>query len=814
MKTTYLDCGWHLTGDRFGTIDATVPGCVHTDLINNGIIKDLFWRDNNLQYRWIEEGNYTYTCRFDAEVSDDATLIFEGLDTYCNIYLNGVLLGSADNMFIPHEFFVGDKLKSNGNELRVDFRSAVKEVENMPLCLGAFTRERMRTRRMQCTYGWDWVERFVTCGIHRPVYIRYGKDMHVDSAYIVTESIDKYSAQMLIELNLKNYQDGELLHIEVISPDDDIVYRADAYCKEPVLVRRVDIIEPKLWFPVGYGEHPLYTLRVTVGDNVFSETFGIRTLKILQLPDIEGSEYYNKCRAMQEDRIAKKWDENQSYRGFQVLINGVRVLCAGANWVPCEPFPSAESREKLEDLVSMAAKMGVNMLRIWGGGHFEHRAFYDACDREGILVTQDFLMACGSYPEKEEWFIEHLRRESEFAVKYLRNHPCLAWWSGDNENAVRGNETAEDYKGRTAALEGLAAALYRFDPFRPFLPSSPYGGYPYASRTVGTTHNTQFINCDLIPYVIDEDCTDYKEFLSLFTARFIAEEPVFGAANTETLLRFLSEDDLSDPEEKMLEFHTKNNPGLKHTVYETMTGFAKKILGEPTDAADRCFKYRYLQFEWVRVTMENLRRNIGFCNGIVYWMFNDCWPAALSWSFVDYYHAPKAAFYAFRRGAKDVVASVTVKDGKYEITVSNRREAEKSVCAKVGVYKKADMQLLSETSLDLTVKGYSATTAVVDQSFDSNLVVICDVVASDGTADRTFYVDGKLLLTPCNDSVKVVERTENSITVEADRYVHSVEIESNLLLSDNYFSLRKGERKTVTWEKGKTDFKITAYTLL
>lgn len=818
MKNVYLENGWTLTGDAIGSVEATVPGCVHTDLIRSGVIKDLYWRDNNLQYRWIENEDFTYTCSFMAEPSDHATLVFEGLDTYCDVYLNGELLGSADNMFVPHEFFVGGMLKKWDNELRVSFRSPIKEIAHLPEGRAAFTKERIYTRRMQCTYSWDWVDRFVTCGIHRPVYIRYGNDMHVESAYIVTESIDKYSAQICLELELKNYEAGGTVTIDVLSPDGEIVYSADVYSKEPKIVRRIDVANPALWYPVGYGEHPLYTLCVTVGENVHAENFGIRTLKILQLPDEEGGEYAKKCRELQKDGIAPTWDENESFSGFQVLVNDTRVLCMGGNWVPASPFPSEETEEKLSDLVSLAAKMGVNMLRVWGGGHFEHKAFYDACDREGVLVTQDFLMACGHYPEKEEWFLSHLRRESEFAVKYLRNHPCLAWWSGDNENAVRGNETLEDYMGRTAALDGLASAIYQYDRCRQFLPSSPYGGFPYASRTVGTTHNTQFINCGLFPYLNESDCEDYKEFLAKLTARFIAEEPVFGAANRNTMRRFLDEADFFDPEEKMLEFHTKNNPGLKHTIFSTMSGFAKKILGEPQNADEKCFKYKYLQYEWVRVTMENLRRNIGFCNGLIYWMFNDCWPAALSWSFVDYYHVPKAGFYAFRRCAAPVVSSVTRDGDGYAVTLSNSREQASAVRGTVSLFQKSEgMRKVEEIPFEIDVDGYSAALVKIDRAYDEDVVVICEIKTADGNSDRSFYKRGKLILVPCDDAITVKGCEKDSVTLVANRYIHAVDLDGDFLFSDNCFSMLAGEEKTISWQKvgdGESDeFSYKAYTL-
>ena len=392
MKKFFLDKNWSMYNEKVGVVEAAVPGCVHTDLINCGQIEDIYWRDNNDKYQWIENEDFTYTCVFDAEESEDAVLVFEGLDTYCEIYLNGEHIGSAQNMYIPHEYKVGGKLKASGNELRVELRSPIKEVENMPERRGAFTKERINTRRMQCTYSWDWVDRFVTCGIYRPVYIKYGNDMHVDSVYIVTENIDEYSAQIRAEIDLNNCENGGTMQIEVIAPDGEVIANERVYSKEPKVVRRYDIENPELWYPLGYGEHPIYTYRITLGENLFEDTFGIRTMKILQLEDKEGSEEEKYCQEIRKYVAGQIKDHNEKTRGFQIVINGIKILAFGGNWVPCDPFPSEVTAERYEKLVEMAAEMNLNMLRVWGGGLFEDRAFFDACDRFGIMVSQDFLI--------------------------------------------------------------------------------------------------------------------------------------------------------------------------------------------------------------------------------------------------------------------------------------------------------------------------------------------------------------------------------------------------------------------------------------
>jgi beta-mannosidase len=517
---------------------------------------------------------------------------------------------------------------------------------------------------------------------------------------------------------------------------------------------------------------------------------------------------------MRSDSIGKEQDKNEKGRGFQIIINGKKILALGGNWVPCDPFPSKETPEKLEMLVERAAEMGVNMLRVWGGGHFESREFYDACDRYGIMTTLDFMMACGTYPEEEEWFIDELKKEAEFAVKLVRNHPCFMWYSGDNENGTNGSDFSESYKGRRAAYEASAPAVYSLDPFRQFLPSSPYGGNVYMSRTVGTMHNTTYLG-DYFDYFNNTNCENYKEFLERFMGRFIAEEPVFTMANKKTLLHFMTEDDVADPSEVMLEHHTQNNPALKKSIYYSMTSFAKKIMGA-SDAPDtRLFEYKYLGYEWTRVVMENMRRHIGFCNGMIFWMYNDCWPASMSWSFVDYYGMPKASFYAFRRLARPCTSSVTCENGEYKITLSNfTGDLVKSTFHAYFMKKSNNFAVVEEKEFELEVGAYSANSLSLGHSFDPDIVAVCDV--DFGTyVDRCFYSYDRLFIEDSSENIEIVDSSCDSVTIRAKSYIHAIELEGEYIFSDNYFSLLKDEEKTVTWKQidQNGEVGIYAYTL-
>ena len=812
MKTVFLNQNWTLSNERVGTLAATVPGCVHTDLIAAGVIKDIFWRDNNRSYQWIEDEAWDYCCRFDAPLGEEVELVFEGLDTYAEITLNGRLLGMTDNMFIPHRFDVSSVLQEKNNLLKVHFRSPVKEVAGKPPTRGAFTTERMYSRRIQCTYGWDWVDRFVTAGIYRPVYLSYANGIDVESVYVYTEHLDAYGAQIYTQFDFTHYQDGAIANVRILDPNGKVVAQTSFYADRPQMVRRFDIAEPKLWYPNGYGDQPLYTLEITVGENTVRQIFGIRTLRIMQLPDEKNSPYYRKAKQAQQTEAGQVYDQNEDFSGFQVIVNGQKVFCKGGNWVPCEPFPSAESDEKISHLVGMAKDMGANFLRVWGGGIFEKQAFYDACDRCGILVVQDFLMACGTYPEKEQWFIDALTKESEFAAKYLRNHPCLAWWHGDNENATRGSDTQTDYKGRDSALSGLAPQLYRHDPSRQLLPSSPYGGNTYGSITKGTSHTTNFLGVSF-DYFTNNDCNDYKEFMEQFVSRFISEEATFGAISRPSMLKFMTEHDLlEDPTEEMIYYHTKNNPGLKGHLFDYVRTFAQKLLGEFRDGEDQFFKYKYVQYDWVRVLFENVRRNTGYCNGLIFWMFDDCWPAALGWSFADYYCMPKAAYYSFQRAAKPIIGSLTAQDETYLLTISSEIECKHGVSVRADLFE--DGKPTQTYSTAASTDGYGTTSLSLPWAYNKDALIVCEIDSPLG-CDRCFYHHGTLPLTPCDGDIRIVAKTDDSVTLTASRYVHAVELEGECIFEDNYFSLLPEETKTVriTSRTQNSDFTVKAYTL-
>lgn len=264
-----LSGNWILKGkDEAGndiSLPATVPGCVHIDLQRNGIIGGMFYRDNSKLVQQIENNDFTYIKTFDIdEIEDNAYLEFDGLDTYCDIFINENFVAHCENMHLYYAFNVDGLLKKGENVLKVKFFSPIRAVEGKPPLRGAFTTERMHTRRIQCTYSWDWVDRFVTMGIFHDVRLVFRKKNEIDSFYLFTKDINPYSAQMQLNIKLRDFDESlEKLTFEIYTPENELCYRKSRALVKENFVEHFDIIDAKLWYPNGYGEQPLYTLKIS-----------------------------------------------------------------------------------------------------------------------------------------------------------------------------------------------------------------------------------------------------------------------------------------------------------------------------------------------------------------------------------------------------------------------------------------------------------------------------------------------------------------------------------------------------------------------
>lgn len=808
---TFIDLNgiWNLTckNSPIGEIacNGQVPGCVHTDLIENKIINNIFYRDNANQIQWIENCDFTYTKTFNVgNVETNAYLEFDGLDTYADIYLNNVKIGSAQNMFIPHSFCVDGILQKGENTLEVKFLSPIRSVENMPERIGAFTCERMNTRRIQCTYGWDWVERFVTMGIYKDVRLSFKEKNEIDNLYIYTIDANPNCAKIKIEVNISNFKSNyDKAKIKILAPNGKIVYIKEHLISSNLIHDTIEVLAPELWYPVGYGKQPLYTVIVSTASSTKTEKIGIRKISVQQIVDPENSEYSKLSKQLQKESHLVSVDFNKSTSGFIVHVNGTKIMCKGGNWVPCEPFPSAETPDKITQILETAVLGGVNMIRVWGGGIFERDEFYNECDRLGILVTQDFLMACGEYPEREQWFIDALNKEAEAAALRLRNHACLAYWCGDNENAMKGSDDRTDFTGYISAKFGIEPILLKLDPHRQFFPSSPYGGDTYASSTCGTTHVTAYLG-DIFTYMINSDMKDYRTVFLKYLSRFCCEYPAFGMSFISSLKKYMPDSDIFDDKTmEIMEYHSKNNPSLEKSLFSMYNEAAQKIFGESTSNEDAITKYQMLHCELIRLSMELYRRHKGYSWGLIYWMLNDCWPAAAGWSLIDYYCCPKPAFYAFKRSTKPVIASINKDGDKLALYVCNDSLSAVSGNARLYIHDIVDNRDVYSISIPFTVdencseKIYECDFTSIEDKLSSSTVILCDLTSNAGN-DRALLVKERFAdLNVSFAKPIIVSETDTEITVTTDSFNPYVMLDVPYLLCDNCFALKANEEKTI-----------------
>lgn len=819
-------CYW-IPGDQGISFQGSVPGCAHTDLLAAGLIPDPYFNKQSQDCQFIETATFEYkkTFTFNGD-TEKVHLHFQRLDTFCDIWLNDVHLGFCDNMFLEWDFAVGGILKTGENDIKVRFYPPAEQVRDYPEYEASFTTERIHIRRMQCTFGWDWVERFVTMGIEGDVTLCREEATELADVYVATTALDSYGAELELWAEFTRASGDMYLAWSVLSPDGNVIWEQKRHIAGNAIRQKVSVPDPQLWWPNGYGSHPLYTLHIeirTEDDRPYATKdvrFGIRTIRVLELDDKEGSANWLISKELQKVEHIAESDKNETYTGFQVLVNGQPVFCQGANWVPCEPFPSAVTKKRLSDLLTLAVKAHVNMLRVWGGGLIESDDFYDLCDELGILVTQDFLMACGQYPEEKHEFLATLHKEALTAVRRIRNHPSLAWWTGDNENSADGDLMMKEYRGRRAAHLAAEPAITAHDPYRRFMPSTPFGGTPYKSMTSGTGHGTMHVFW-MFNWFRNGDMTDYHEIMDTRLARFNNEVPVFGAPAMSSVRRFLGEEYLYDDDH--MEFHTKNNPvGIlkEFTIYDSHKAFSEKLLGDFTDDDDKMLKMRYIQYEWVRYMLELYRRNRAYTGGIIFWMYDDCWPSD-SWSLVDYYANPKAGWYAMKNVCRTTAGTICKKTDGYAVCVMNEKTEESSGKIRLTLWnvRGALPEKEMETSFRLP-SGQVQELCVADWDLpDEEHVLVLDVYPEGEDMQRSVYFPNRVkdlhLQKDRKAEVRILKRDDHSLTVRAENYVHAVNLDGDYVFDDNFFTMLPGEERTIRFEKTAmaADDEIRLYSL-
>ncbi|MEZ0324563.1 MAG: glycoside hydrolase family 2 protein [Fimbriimonas sp.] len=694
LQKTFLHSGWEFAekgwpGGKVATVStgwlpAQVPGHVHLDLMANGIIADPFERMNELGCQWVDRADWSYKTSFEwapKEGCPRRVLRFEGLDTVCSAFLNGELVAEHDNMFVPLEVDVTEKLIEGPNELRVDFQSAVRVGEERRAAYfeangiapdTLWFEERAFVRKAQYMFGWDWGPRLVSCGIWRPVcLIEF-------TARIIDVQVDaKREADGTIALNVKTEYEGDGVTPRHIYGDRQFL---DGKHKIHNMVRdwtpgvmSFDEDDPASVGPITLG---FISVLAHADDSVLRDLNEGKTpgWPTEDYPESYADDSYIWIGVSRPTLLQNHdaWGES-----FEFEVNGKKIWARGANWIPDHSFPSIIDKARLRDRLEKAKDMGFNMLRVWGGGLYETDEFYNLCDELGILVWQDFPFACSYYPDDEHWQ-EVIRKEAEVNIKRIRNHPCLALWCGNNENLEMhvnrwgGERQPPRYFGENHYDKVLPALVSELDPKTSYISTSPIGQPPEEqvkdqkrrgpnADGYGDQHN----------WDVWHGRGDWRHYTDS-KGRFSSEYGFASSCSLSVWNKTLAEEDW-DPHSPVVQWHDRTGKG-----HDTFHGFVKLHYPEPVTLEDWVYYSQLNQRDALRHGVEHYRRS-EFCRGSLIWQLNDCWPVQ-SWSILDSDGNYKALAYELRRLHADVLVSLERQNENVKVWLVNHgAEADSGV---------------------------------------------------------------------------------------------------------------------------------------
>lgn len=623
-------------------IAAPVPGTVEEALMGAGVLPDLYFGENLPAARPFEFYEWWYRTAFSGTkvpAGCRADLVFEGLDCFATIWLNGGEVGRADNMLIAHRFDVTKVLHPGGNELVVRLESAVNAARRFTLDPSdghlPTNFEQLHVRKAPHMYGWDIAPRLVSAGIWRSVRMEIHEPAEIVDLYYVTRRADEGSATLQVHYRLATDAptlDGFALRFTGQCGDSRFVAGLPVWFTSGV--GTLDIVNPRRWWPRGYGDPDLYEVTCELlrdGKVVASRTdrVGLRTLTLRRT----------------EITTAEAGGE------FRFEVNETPILVKGANWVPLDAL-HARDAGRLPRALSLFADLGCNMIRCWGGNVYEDHPFFDFCDEHGIMVWQDFAFACARYPQTPE-FLERARREAEAVVRKLRNHPSLAVWCGDNECDDSWLGAGLDPAHNRLTREVLPQVVRRCDPWRAFVPSSPYHAPEQVRRG----------DPRLLPEQHLWGPRDYfkSRFYTESTAHFIGEIGYHGCPCPSSLRRFLDEDHLwpwQDNPQWIL--HATDSPpgGPYRYRVQLMADQIRELFGAvPSGLDDFALASQISQAEAKKFFVEMVRLRKWRRTGVLWWNVLDCWPQ-FSDAVVDYYFTRKLAYYYLRRVQQPVCLMV------------------------------------------------------------------------------------------------------------------------------------------------------------
>ena len=791
MKILSLNGPWTLdvSGGLFTAVPATVPGSVYHDLLTAGLIPDPFYRDNENEALKLMDHDFTYSRAFTVDGAllncDRVYLRCEGLDTLATVTVNSQIAGHAGNMHRTWEFDVKALLRPGENEIQITFASPTKFIKE------AYAKSRAdgssdamvgfpHIRKAHCMFGWDWGPRLPDAGIWRDISI-----IGVDTARIRDVLVLQHHADGAVALEIKTHVTrvtgvDTAVSVTVTAPDGKVFESIGEDCVLP-------IPEPRLWWPAGLGDQPLYTVHVTLtgpdGElDTWEKRIGLRTMT-----------------------VSRKKDEHGE--SFAHCVNGVDVFAMGADYIPEDNLLPRVTPERTRRLLEDARAANMNCIRVWGGGHYPSDAFYDACDELGLLVWQDFMFACAVY-DLTEAFEANITAEFIDNVRRLRSHPSLALWCGNNEMeefVAQDNEWVSSCRQKADYIKMyeyiIPKVLKAEDPQAFYWPASPSSGGSFDAPQDPDRGDVHYWDVwhGLKPF------TDYRNYLF----RYVSE---FGFQSFPCLATVES---FTAPEDRNVFSYVMEKHQRNASANGRIVSYLSQMYLYPRDLDGLIYASQLLQAQAMQYGVEHWRRHRGRCMGAVIWQLNDCWPVA-SWSSIDYYGRWKALHYYARRFFAPVLISCHEEGILSQDTNVNAEPFHLKKSARLNVsnetmqdfhgtvrwsLRRPDASIIKEGSFDVAVPALSAVW-LDEQDFSDQDTYGC-YYAYDLTDAAGALVGGGTVLFCAPKHFRFADpeleahMEGDEVVVTAKAYARSVEVQCgpDTVLSDNYFDMNGGTRR-------------------
>ena len=778
----------------------TIPGSVYSALLADGTMEDPFYRENEAPAFELLRNDFEFFRTFEAEEEllqmNRVLLRCEGLDTLAHVYLNGQEVGYADNMHITWEWDVKSLLHPGENQLMIHFDSpieyALAAYDNSP---GWYSTDAIpgfaHIRKVHCMYGWDWGPRLPDAGIWRDISL-VGVDQARFDSVLVLQHHEENRVTLEIKPELDCAGAAKPMWTAAVTAPDGATYAADANGK-------VIIDDPRLWWPNGFGEQPLYTVTVTltcdgVEQDVWQRRIGLRTLTV--------------------SRAKTEWGEE-----FCHVVNGVKIFAMGADYIPEDNIFSRITPERTRRLLEDAKLANFNTVRIWGGGYYPWDCFYDICDELGLLVWQDLMYACAYY-DLTPAFEQSIRTETVQNVRRLRHHASLALLCGNNEmesfhvSAIHQKVTTGNAGGfepdfphhhadYIKMYEYILSGICETEAPQTFYwPSSPSSGGAFDDP--GSPHRGDQHYWDV--WHGEKPFTEYRKFLFTYVSEFGFQS--FPCLRT---VEAFTEPRDRNVFSKVMERHQRNG-----AANGKIMSYLAQTYRYPKSFDHLLYASQLLQADAMRYGVEHWRRNRGHCMGAIIWQLNDIWPVA-SWASIDYYGRWKALHYMAKRFFAPVMISAEehgqldqnpkinefhpapiLRSARLNVTNETMQPVTGKVC---WALRHADGSVVRSGEETVTVEALSA--HWLDE------LVFDDASLNDHYLSYAFVVDGQtisegiaLFCAPKHfnfaDPQLTVRREGDEVVVTASVFAKSVCIESedaDLLLSDNFFDLNACEKR-------------------